>query len=153
MAVYELGCAAGALTVIFSGDKFGRRLTVMVGELIIIFGAILQASSFSLAQLIVGRIVGMFQSASKCLTSRNTDPFCLQPGLEMVWQLLFCQLGMASALVLRTEVEPSCGNLTSTWYVRVHLWHLPRNHQLISAVRDCPSILGRLWPGSLLSYQ
>lgn len=67
MAVYELGCAAGALTVIISGDKFGRRLTVMVGELIIIFGAILQASSFSLAQLIVGRIVGMIQFASEDL--------------------------------------------------------------------------------------
>ena len=64
MAVYELGCAVGALTVIISGDKFGRRLTVMVGELIIIIGAILQASSFDLSQLIVGRIVGVFHFAS-----------------------------------------------------------------------------------------
>lgn len=150
MAVYELGCAAGALTVIISGDKFGRRLTVMVGELIIIIGAILQASSFDLAQLIVGRIVGVFHFASECLTSRNTDIFCLQPGLAMVWQLLYCQLGMASALVPRTEVEPSCGNLILTWYASVHLQQPTRNHQLISAVRDCPSILGRLWPGSLL---
>jgi MFS family permease len=58
VAVYELGCAAGALTVIISGDRFGRRVTVMLGESIIIVGAILQASSFGLAQMIVGRIVG-----------------------------------------------------------------------------------------------
>lgn len=57
VAVYEIGCAIGALAVIFGGDMFGRRVTVMVGELILIIGAILQASSFSLAQLIVGRII------------------------------------------------------------------------------------------------
>lgn len=39
------------------GDRFGRRGTVMLGELIIIIGAILQASSFSLAQLIVARVI------------------------------------------------------------------------------------------------
>lgn len=61
--MYELGCAAGALTVIISGDRFGRRLTIMLGELIIIVGAILQASSFGLAQLIVGRIVGLSQTS------------------------------------------------------------------------------------------
>lgn len=36
----------------------------MLGELIIIIGAILQASSFELAQLIVGRIVGPLQHYS-----------------------------------------------------------------------------------------
>lgn len=57
VAVYEIGCAIGALSVIIGGDRFGRRVTVMLGQLILIVGAILQASSFSLAQLIVGRIV------------------------------------------------------------------------------------------------
>jgi len=55
--VYEIGCAIGALSVIAGGDRIGRRATVMLGELIIIIGAVLQASSFSLAQLIVARIV------------------------------------------------------------------------------------------------
>ena len=61
VAVYELGCAAGALTVIISGDKFGRRLTVMLGELIIIIGAIIQSTSFGHVQMILGRIVGSFE--------------------------------------------------------------------------------------------
>ena len=63
VAVYELGCAAGALSVIIGGDRFGRRVTVMLGELIIIIGAILQASSFSLAQLIVARIISKYGSS------------------------------------------------------------------------------------------
>jgi MFS family permease len=57
VAVYEIGCAVGALSVMMGGDMFGRRATVMLGQLILIVGSILQASSFSLAQLIVGRIV------------------------------------------------------------------------------------------------
>lgn len=110
VAVYELGCAAGALTVIISGDKFGRRLTIMLGELIIIIGAILQASSFGLAQLIVGRIVGPYSLTPNCLRTGETDSIFLQLALVMAWRQLYCPLGMASALVLRTEVEPSCGS-------------------------------------------
>jgi MFS family permease len=62
VAVYEIGCAIGALRVIVGGDLFGRRITVMLGQAIIIVGAILQASSFSLAQLIVGRVVSKYNS-------------------------------------------------------------------------------------------
>lgn len=41
----------------------------MLGELIIIIGAILQASSFGLAQLIVGRIFGAYASQSTACES------------------------------------------------------------------------------------
>jgi MFS family permease len=60
VAIYEIGCAIGALSVIVGGDLFGRRITVMLGQAIIIVGAILQASSFGLAQLIVGRVVSKY---------------------------------------------------------------------------------------------
>ena len=39
VAVYEIGCAAGSLSVIFGGDRFGRRMTVMLGQAILIVGA------------------------------------------------------------------------------------------------------------------
>lgn len=49
----------------------------MLGELIIIVGAILQASSFGLAQLIVGRIFGSLRLCSHFLITPifapNTD--------------------------------------------------------------------------------
>lgn len=104
VAVYELGCAAGALSVIISGDRFGRRLTVMAGELIIIIGAILQASSFGLAQLIVGRIVGMeLGHLLQCPNIEYTNLHLLQLVLVMVWRLPCYRLGTASALVPKTE--------------------------------------------------
>lgn len=43
--------AIGALSVIIGGDLFGRRITVMLGQTIIIIGAVLQFSSYSLAQV------------------------------------------------------------------------------------------------------
>lgn len=81
VAVYELGCAAGAVFAFFCGDRLGRRQCIMLGMLVLSLGAILQfmvrpplsrssaaprssptltlslAQSYSLAQLIVGRIV------------------------------------------------------------------------------------------------
>lgn len=70
--MYEIGCAAGAGAVIVAGDKMGRRMTVMLGQLIIIVGAILQASSFSLTQLIVARVVSTLITAARASFHRLT---------------------------------------------------------------------------------
>ncbi|GAB7349978.1 hypothetical protein MBLNU459_g0665t1 [Dothideomycetes sp. NU459] len=57
VASYNLGCFVGALATIFIGDMLGRRKTIFIGSAIMVVGATLQCSSFSLAQLVVGRIV------------------------------------------------------------------------------------------------
>ncbi|KAF2767235.1 general substrate transporter [Teratosphaeria nubilosa] len=57
VAIYEVGCLFGALAMVAYGDKIGRRRAVLLGASIMIIGAILQTSSYGLAQLIVGRIV------------------------------------------------------------------------------------------------
>lgn len=41
----------------FIGDRLGRRRTIFLGSIIMVVGAILQASAFSLAHLIVGRLI------------------------------------------------------------------------------------------------
>ena len=60
MASYNVGCFVGAVITIFIGDLLGRRKMIFLGSSIMIVGAILQCSSFSLAQLIVGRIITGF---------------------------------------------------------------------------------------------
>lgn len=45
------------MTTALFGEKLGRRKTVAVGCTIMIVGAVLQASSFTRAQMIVGRVV------------------------------------------------------------------------------------------------
>lgn len=57
VAMYTLGAFFGALASIFFGDKLGRLRTIQLGAAIEVVGAILESTSFSLGQLIVGRLV------------------------------------------------------------------------------------------------
>ncbi|KAJ4467552.1 general substrate transporter [Lentinula aciculospora] len=57
VAIYEIGCLAGALLNLVLGDKFGRKRTIALGCFIMSIGAIIQAASFSYAQIIVARII------------------------------------------------------------------------------------------------
>ncbi|EGW33885.1 uncharacterized protein SPAPADRAFT_59267 [Spathaspora passalidarum NRRL Y-27907] len=68
VAIYEIGCLIGALFTMYIGDKIGRRKTIFVGCIIMIIGAVIQASSFSVAQLIVGRVVTGFGNGMNTAT-------------------------------------------------------------------------------------
>ena len=57
VAAYNVGCFFGAISTIFIGDRLGRRKTIFLGSSIMVVGATLQCSSFSLAQFITGRLV------------------------------------------------------------------------------------------------
>ncbi|PVH72316.1 general substrate transporter [Cadophora sp. DSE1049] len=56
VALYTVGCMFGALSCFKLGDKFGRLRTIAIGCTFIIIGSILLSTSFSLGQLIVGRL-------------------------------------------------------------------------------------------------
>ncbi|PWN31539.1 putative sugar transporter [Meira miltonrushii] len=58
IGLYEIGCLIGALSCLWLGDLWGRRAVIWVGTIWMVIGAIIQASSFGLPQLIVGRIIG-----------------------------------------------------------------------------------------------
>lgn len=66
-----LGCFFGALDCIWLGDKLGRKKTTMLGASISIIGSLLQASSFSLGQLIAGRLVSGFGFGHVTATASN----------------------------------------------------------------------------------
>ena len=51
------GCFFGAVAAVWLGEKLGRRKSVLVGTTIMSAGAILQITSYSVAQMIVGRII------------------------------------------------------------------------------------------------
>lgn len=57
VGLYEIGCFIGAISCLWLGDGLGRRPVIWIGTIIMIIGATIQCTSFSLAQLIVGRIV------------------------------------------------------------------------------------------------
>ncbi|GFF51186.1 sugar transporter STL1 [Aspergillus lentulus] len=57
VATYDIGCITGTLVSMYAGDKLGRRRCILIGCAILIIGAILQTASYSLAQMIAGRVV------------------------------------------------------------------------------------------------
>ena len=56
-ALYDIGCVVGSIVCYFVGERLGRRTMLISGGLIMIVGAAILASSYTVAQLIVGRIV------------------------------------------------------------------------------------------------
>lgn len=56
-AIYDIGCFFGAVAACWVGEVYGRRKTVIIGTCIMTVGAILQISSYSVAQMITGRII------------------------------------------------------------------------------------------------
>ncbi|KAK6204142.1 hypothetical protein LQW54_008376 [Pestalotiopsis sp. IQ-011] len=57
---YTLGCFFGALATIWLGNILGRKRTIFIGSSIMIVGAAIQCSSFSLGQLIAARLITGF---------------------------------------------------------------------------------------------
>ncbi|OQV09483.1 hypothetical protein CLAIMM_13601 [Cladophialophora immunda] len=56
-AIYEIGCCAGAIAVFICGESLGRKKCLYIGAVTMFIGAALQASSFGVPQMIVGRVI------------------------------------------------------------------------------------------------
>ncbi|KAL9112284.1 MAG: hypothetical protein Q9227_003402 [Pyrenula ochraceoflavens] len=57
IAAYNVGCFCGAISCIWIGNVLGRRKTIFLGSAIMVVGATLQCTAFSLAHLIIGRLI------------------------------------------------------------------------------------------------
>ncbi|KAL3484537.1 general substrate transporter [Aspergillus germanicus] len=57
VAVYTLGCLIGSLGVTQLGNRLGRRKSLIVSAAVGTAGLVIQASSYSLGQLVVGRVI------------------------------------------------------------------------------------------------
>jgi MFS family permease len=56
-SIYNLAAGVMSLCVTFYGMQIGRKGTILLGCLLICIGALLQASTYSVGQIIAGRIV------------------------------------------------------------------------------------------------
>ncbi|KAF2770079.1 putative sugar transporter [Teratosphaeria nubilosa] len=98
VAMYTLGAFFGALSCIWVGDKLGRVKTIQVGAAITAIGALLEATSFSLAQLIVARLVTGFGFGELSATAPNWQSECSSAahrGAAVILESLFISLGLA----------------------------------------------------------
>ena len=101
MAIYTLGAFFGAMSCIWLGDRLGRIRTIMIGAALNTVGAILQASSFSLGQLIVGRVVSGLGFGALSATAPNWQSECSKAehrGSVVILESLFISLGLGRSL-------------------------------------------------------
>lgn len=95
-AVFTLGALPGCLSCSYTADKFGRRPIIFVGAVLTLIGQVLEASSFSLAQLVVGRLVlgfgvGMLSGVVPTWIAECSKP--KNRGRDVVLLGLFMSLG------------------------------------------------------------
>lgn len=56
-SLFMIGCFFGCMATAVSNGRWGRKSIAHLGAMVLCIGSALQASSFEVAQLIVGRIV------------------------------------------------------------------------------------------------
>ncbi|OQD87738.1 hypothetical protein PENANT_c005G00943 [Penicillium antarcticum] len=103
VAAYTIGGFLGTLSCIWVGDKFGRRRTIMAGSIMQVIGSILMAAAWSLAHLLVSRIVLGFGTgillATIPLWQSEISP-AEKRGAHVGMKGIFSGLGCALALFL-----------------------------------------------------
>ncbi|CAN8104838.1 unnamed protein product [Discula destructiva] len=57
VSIYDVGCMAGCVFAIFFGGILGRKKMIFIGCSIMSLGTIIQCTSYSVSQLIVGRVI------------------------------------------------------------------------------------------------
>lgn len=72
VAIYEIGCFFGSILALVFGEKLGRRMTIVIGCIILCIGGALQASAYSIPHLIVGRIVAGLGNGMNTSTIRKS---------------------------------------------------------------------------------
>jgi MFS family permease len=97
VALYTVGCMLGALSCFKLGDTFGRLRTTAAGCTLQIIGSIILCSSFSLGQLIVGRLVlglGMGAVSATVPVWQSESSPAKNRGALVVLQGAFASLGL-----------------------------------------------------------
>ena len=80
VASYHQAAVVTAVGVSFVAFRIGRRGTVILGNIAAVIGSVIQASSYSVAQLIVGRLCTGF--AIGCISSA-VPTYLNETGIEI----------------------------------------------------------------------
>ncbi|CAK7226344.1 hypothetical protein SBRCBS47491_006199 [Sporothrix bragantina] len=98
VAMYTLGCFFGSIDCLWLGDRLGRKKTILLAAATNVVGALIQCTSFSLAQLIVGRLISGFGFGHLTATAPNWQAECsgaAHRGAVVMLEGLFISAGLA----------------------------------------------------------
>lgn len=128
VAIYDIGCFFGAIAACYIGERFGRKKTILLGTTTMTVGALLQIWSYSVPQMIAGRIIGGIGNGLNTATAP-------------VWQTETSQAKWRGKLVVIELITNIAGFSLSNWvtyglsYAGGSIaWRLPLALQLLFIV-------------------
>ncbi|KAL9709067.1 hypothetical protein Ac2012v2_007881 [Leucoagaricus gongylophorus] len=128
VSLYDIGCFFGAISTFIFGERLGRKKTFIVGIIIMSIGAVLQICAFSLAQMIVARLITGFGNGINTATAP-------------VWQSETSKPSWRGKLVVFGMIMNIAGFSLSNWmtygfsFVQGSLaWRFPIAFQLIFSI-------------------
>ncbi|CAK7231613.1 hypothetical protein SCUCBS95973_007976 [Sporothrix curviconia] len=102
VASYNLGCFLGSIIAIFISNPLGRKRMIMLGTAVMVVGAALQSSAFTIEHFIIGRIItGLGNGANT-----STVP---------TWQSEISRSHKRGKLVMVEGALITCGIMISYW--------------------------------------
>ncbi|KAJ4336963.1 hypothetical protein N0V87_004982 [Didymella glomerata] len=123
-SIYNIGCFIGAMSTIWTGDILGRPRQIILGSTIIGIGAIIQTCSWTVASMMVGRIVAGLGTGMNTATAG-------------VWQAETSKMNSRGKLVIIQMANCITGFSISNWLTlgfsfapRDVAWRFPLAFQL-----------------------
>lgn len=148
-SIYNLAAAIMSLAVTLFGMQLGRRKTILLGDFFICVGAILQASTFSVGQIIVGRVIcgmgiGCIASAVPTYMAEMSLE-AKERGPEVCWQLALLITGVVCiySALLSCNILLTSPQALAYWIdlgfvagleTRPYLWRIPLALQMCFAI-------------------
>ncbi|KAK6364401.1 uncharacterized protein PV06_08005 [Exophiala oligosperma] len=127
-SLFLVGAFFGSLMTSLNNDRLGRLRMTHIGSVAIVLGAIIQASSFSTAQLIVGRIVAGFGlgiiASNVVIWQSETSPKA-QRGALIAGSLSFLLVGQVIAYWMDYGMNSYTGTI---------VWRFPMGFQALFAI-------------------
>ncbi|CEP12021.1 hypothetical protein [Parasitella parasitica] len=161
VALYEIGCMAGALSTGRVGDWLGRRKTIRYGCLILIIGAILQTAAVNAPMMIVARIItgvgnGMNTATIPVYQAELSPP--KSRGAHVAFEASLLTVGVAIAYWLEYGLYfvdsefawrfPLAFQMVFAIVLGIASFILPESPRWLQAhgyEAECKEVLARLW--------
>lgn len=105
-SIYNIGCFLGAMSTIWTGDILGRPRQILLGSTVIAIGAIIQTCSWTVASMMVGRIVAGLGTGMNTATAG-------------VWQAETSKMNSRGKLVIIQMGNNQAQPHQSTWLTQI----------------------------------
>lgn len=136
VAIYDIGCLTGCLICAVVGDRLGRRMFIIIGGLLLILGASLQAGANATATMIAGRVIAGIGTG-------------LETSFIPIWVSECARAGSRGALIAAQLTIVVLGLTIAYWfdygviknYTGSIIWKLPVAFQLVFVVLTYSMIL------------